>query len=143
MFRTLSAALIYALIVFGIGFVLGTLRNLVLMPLVGILPAVLIELPFMLLACWLVARWVIAHKQVPERVSSRLGMGGVALAVLTLLEALTTFVMFGLPLVTYFASYLSVMALPGLAGQLLFGAIPALLLLVPGGGHSTRDGTQA
>ncbi|MGP6088124.1 hypothetical protein [Antarctobacter jejuensis] len=127
--RILSAALVYALIVFAIGFGLGTLRNLVLIPLVGVLPAVLIELPFMLAACWFVARWVVAHKQVPAQAVLRLGMGAGALVILTGLEALTAFLLFGLPLSLFFSGYLTLPGLAGLSGQLIFAAIPALLLL--------------
>lgn len=142
MARALSAALIYAIIVFAIGFALGVIRNLVLIPRVGVLPAVLIELPFILLASWVVVRRVVAHARVPAQISTRLVMGLVALAILTLFETLTAYLLFGLTMSVYLAGYLTVTGLPGLLGQLLYALFPVLLLLGPGGDRG-RDGTQA
>ena len=52
----IAAALRYFGIIFALGFVLGTIRTLWLAPIVGTVGAVLIELPIMLIASWLVAR---------------------------------------------------------------------------------------
>ena len=52
-------ALIYFALVFGAGFVMGTVRVLWLVPRVGQRAAELIEAPVMLLAMTLAARWVV------------------------------------------------------------------------------------
>ncbi|MBM4254966.1 MAG: hypothetical protein FJ147_03615 [Deltaproteobacteria bacterium] len=54
----LKIAAVYFSLVFGTGFVLGILRVLVLVPLVGTRAAELIEMPFMLLAIMVAARWL-------------------------------------------------------------------------------------
>ncbi len=53
-----KAAVIYSGMVFGVGFVLGPFRVLVLEPRVGTRAAELLEAPVMLLAIVLVGRWV-------------------------------------------------------------------------------------
>ncbi|SMX47161.1 hypothetical protein [Maliponia aquimaris] len=143
MHRILSAGLSYGLIVFGFGFVLGTLRTILLLPYVSPVTAVLIELPFMLIISWLVARFLVDRRQVPARSGARVAMGALGFAVLMAGEFLLAAALFGLPPATYLAAMLRPDALPGLAGQLVFAAIPLLLLLRQDRGHSGRDGTQA
>jgi hypothetical protein len=54
-----KAAAIYFGLVFGIGFLLGVIRVLVVVPLVGTRYAELLEAPLMLLAMTLAARWLV------------------------------------------------------------------------------------
>ena len=61
MTQTIKAATAYFAIVFGIGFVLGTARVLVIIPRIGELAAVLLEVPVMLATSWFAARWCIAR----------------------------------------------------------------------------------
>jgi hypothetical protein len=56
--RIIAAALLYFAIVFGVGFMLGPIRVLVLEPRLGELWAVACEAPIMLAAIVLAARWV-------------------------------------------------------------------------------------
>jgi hypothetical protein len=80
--RILPAALAYFAIVFAIGFALGTLRVLWLLPAFGERTAELAELPLMLIASALAARWTCARLRVPASRTARLAMGGVALLLL-------------------------------------------------------------
>lgn len=84
--RTLRAALLYFALVFALGFALGTLRVLWLAPALGDRAAELTELPLMLLASALAARWTCARVQVPSAPGPRLAMGGLALLLLLALE---------------------------------------------------------
>ena len=56
--KTVAAAFLYSVTVFAAGFVFGAIRVLWLEPKIGPLAAVLCELPFLLVAMALAARWV-------------------------------------------------------------------------------------
>lgn len=81
-----KAAGIYFTLVFGAGFVLGTIRVLWLVPAVGTRTAELFEMPMMLAIVILSARWVTHQFQIPATASSRLGMGGMALAMVLVFD---------------------------------------------------------
>ncbi len=55
----LRAGAVYFLLVFGTGFVLGTLRVFLVVPVLGAPTAELLETPFMLVAIWFAARWLV------------------------------------------------------------------------------------
>ena len=55
----LRAAAAYWAAVFALGFALGTIRVLWVIPLVGLMPATLIELPLILTGSWLAAGWLV------------------------------------------------------------------------------------
>lgn len=79
----LRAALVYVLLAFALGFVLGPLRELLLAPALGRVGALLVELPVLLAACWWLAPRVM--RRVPPGVG-RLRAGFAALALLLFLE---------------------------------------------------------
>lgn len=84
--QLVKAALVYFALVFGSGFVLGTIRVLWLVPAVGIRTAELLEMPVMLTVIILSARWVVQHFSMPYTAPSRLGMGGIVLALILALD---------------------------------------------------------
>jgi hypothetical protein len=84
--RILKAAASYFALVFGAGFALGTIRILWIVPRLGTRMAELMEAPIMLAITIPVARWVVRRLAVPSTLSSRLGMGCVALLLLLLAE---------------------------------------------------------
>ena len=57
--RATEAGALYAIIVFVIGFNLGTMRLLLLVPRLGETTAVIFEAPIMLAASWFVCRWCV------------------------------------------------------------------------------------
>jgi len=59
MLVAIIAGALYAAVAFLIGFIFGTLRVMVLVPALSDLTAVLLELPFILLASWFVCRWCV------------------------------------------------------------------------------------
>lgn len=81
-----KAGVIYFALVFGTGFVLGTIRTLWIAPRVGNRTAELIEAPLMLPVTIVAARWIVARLAVPARWPPRLGMGAIALALLLVAE---------------------------------------------------------
>ena len=81
-----KAGVLYFALVFGAGFVLGTVRTLWIVPRLGTRTAELIETPIMLAVVIVVARWTVLRLVVPSVPSARLGMGGVALVLMLVAE---------------------------------------------------------
>jgi hypothetical protein len=84
--QILKAGLLYFAIVFGMGFVFGTIRTVWVVPHVGTRLAELIETPIMLVVTIVAARWTVLHLAVPSAPSTRIGMGGLALCLLLVAE---------------------------------------------------------
>ena len=82
----LKAGVLYFGLVFGVGFVLGTIRTLWVVPRVGARMAELMETPVMLVVTIVTARWMVLRLAVPSTPSPRLGMGCIALALLLVAE---------------------------------------------------------
>ena len=81
-FKATKAGALYAIFVFLIGFILGTIRVLLVAPRLGETTAVSIEAPIMLAASWLVCRWCLDRLDVAVTVPARSLMGVVAFLVL-------------------------------------------------------------
>jgi hypothetical protein len=77
--QILKVAILYFALVFGAGFVLGTIRTLLVVPRVGTRMAELMEMPIMLVVTIVASRWVVLRLLVPFVPFARLGMGGIAL----------------------------------------------------------------
>ncbi len=122
--RSLVAGAYYFQIIFALGFALGTVRTLALAPAVGETTAVLIELPILLGAAWVVALRLIRRFKVPNE--HRMTMGALAFTLLMIAEAMLSLFVFGRSLAQHAAHYRSVPGAVGLAGQLVFALIPAL-----------------
>ena len=85
-FRATKAGAFYAIIVFVIGFILGTIRVLRLAPRLGETIAVIVEAPVILAASWFVCRWCVDRLDVRRTVSARSLMGLAAFLVLMSVE---------------------------------------------------------
>lgn len=127
--NTVKAGLAYFLIVFAIGFVLGTIRTLWLSPMIGPFPATLIELPIILTASWVVSGLLINRMQIAAVDRDRLMMGAVAFSVTMIAEVLLGLA-FGRSLADQWSKLIQLAGLTGLAGQALFGLIPWIRLKV-------------
>ena len=100
--KVLKAGVTYFSLVFGTGFILGTIRVTWVVPQVGERIAELIEMPFMLVAIIFAARWVVQKFNIPPILSLRLGMGLIALALIVMLEFTVVLRLRGLTLAEYF-----------------------------------------
>jgi hypothetical protein len=123
---SLVAGTIYFAIVFGAAVVLGILRVLLIAPATGELPAVLMELPLLLVWSWLVCGWVVRWRAVPTGIPARLLMGATGFAVLMIVELGFSVFAEGRSVHTWFHQFQQLPALLGLLGQMAFGFVPLL-----------------
>lgn len=124
--RAVEAGVTYFAIVFAAGFVLGTVRVLLLVPQLGELPAALLELPIMLGISWFVCAKLIARYEVPPRIPPRLTMGFVAFGLLMLAELALSLTLFGRSMTDFVQALATPHGMTGLAGQVLFGLMPVI-----------------
>jgi hypothetical protein len=100
--RILKAALVYFLIVFGIGSLLGPIRILFVVSRLGERMAELLEAPLMLLVIILAASWIVRRFQLPARLVYRLGAGVIAFIIGLVFEFSLVLTLRGLTLREYF-----------------------------------------
>lgn len=121
-----AAALAYALAVFAVGFALGVLRTLVFAQRFGETMAVVIELPLMLAASWIICGMVLKRIRVSPELAPRAAMGALAFAILIACEALVGLALMGLSFEAWLARFSALPGALGLAAQIAFAAMPAL-----------------
>lgn len=84
--QVLEAGVLYFALVSAVGFVLGAVRTLWVVPRVGTRTAELMEMPIMLVVTIVAARWTVLRLSVPMMWSSRLGMGCMAVVLMLVAE---------------------------------------------------------
>ena len=127
-FGVASASLAYFGLVFGIGFILGSIRVPVLVPQIGVRWAELLEAPIMAIATYFAAILVVRRFQVPSSVAHRMVVGLFALSLLVCAELLLAALLQGLTPADYLASRDPVSGPVFFALLGLFAAMPCLLL---------------
>lgn len=122
--RILPTALGYLAMIFTLGFALGTARTLWLAPRLGQTAAVAVEMPLILTASWLAAR----HWTTPRLASRRqaLATGALAFVMLMGAELVLAMLAFGQTPEQWLAALTHLPGSLGLAGQVVFGLMPAL-----------------
>ena len=100
--ETLKAGVLYFVLVFAVGFVLGTIRTLWVVPRLGVRTAELMEAPIMFGVSILAARWVVRHVGIPPLRSRRLALGCIALGLMLLVEFTLVLWIRGLTIRGYF-----------------------------------------
>jgi hypothetical protein len=125
--QILKAGLLYFALIFGVGFVLGTVRTLWIVPRFGTRIAELMEMPVMFVVTVLAARWVARRLCLPPAPATRLGVGFVALAFLLISEFSFVLWLRGLPIGEYLANRDPV---AGTAYIVMLGAFSVMPLLV-------------
>jgi hypothetical protein len=117
---------IYFIGIFLLGFVLGTIRTLFLAPSFGKVPAVLMEIPIILIAAWLLSRFLLNHYRVSHSGRFLLKMGITGLCFLMLTELIISVFVFGNSMNSFFKELVTVHGILGFCGQIVFGLIPVL-----------------
>ncbi|MFM0058431.1 hypothetical protein PQR64_22680 [Paraburkholderia phytofirmans] len=116
----------YALIVFVIGFALGAVRVLVLVPHLGATASVVLETPIMLAASWKVAQWSVQRFNLQPDRRSCLLMGIVAFIVLMVAELGVAVFAFDESPAQYVSGIGSIAGGIGFAAQICFAGFPWL-----------------
>jgi hypothetical protein len=125
--QTLKAGAIYFLLVFAVGWVLGPIRELCLVPHLGRTIGSLLEAPLMVMAIMLAAGWVLRRLDVPHALNARLAVGLVALGILSVAELAGVRWVRGISIHGYLAGYATPPRLISLLSFLLFAAMPSLV----------------
>ncbi|MEQ8405090.1 MAG: hypothetical protein RKE49_08325 [Oceanicaulis sp.] len=125
--RASIAGGVYFAAVFAAGFVLGTVRVLVLEPAIGALGAVLIEAPVILTWSWLVCRALIARMTPAPKVGERALMGAFAFTCLIAAELLLSLTVFGGAARDVVEGWITPAGALGLAGQIAFALFPLVM----------------
>jgi hypothetical protein len=112
--------------VFAIGFVLGVLRTLWLVPLVGERLAELLELPVVVIASWAIARVLMRGRAAALGVGQAGAVGLLALALLLLAEVAVVVLLRAESVAEYVAERDPVAGTAYVGALLLFAAMPAL-----------------
>lgn len=110
---------------FGLIFALGVVRTLWLAPALGSTPAVLVELPIMLGASWLVAQRLVSTPPAMAPAKA-LRAGALVFAMLITAEAGLAVTLGGQSLARWAADLVRTPGWIGLAGQMVFGLMPWL-----------------
>lgn len=125
MASALTFGLAYWAVVFAVAFGCGVVRTLVVAPWIGIVAAVSLEVPLLLGASYVVARALLARH--PLELSQRVAAGAFAFALLMVAEAGLAVTLSGQSFVEWAAGLVRMPGILGLAGQLGFAFIPALV----------------
>jgi hypothetical protein len=125
--RIVKAGLIYFLLVFALGWILGPIRELWAVPRFGRVAASLCEAVLMLIAMSISAQWVIRRFDVRPSPPAPIAIGLVALGVLLPAEITGSLWLRGLSPREYLASFANVPGIISLVMFLLFAAMPALV----------------
>ncbi len=122
-----KAGVVYFAVVFGTGFVLGTIRTLWIVPRLGVRTAELLETPFMFVAIVLTAGWICHRLGNTGGSSIRLGVGFLALALLLVSEVVVGVALLGLSFFEVFTKHDPVSGAVYYALLGIFAGMPWLL----------------
>lgn len=124
MTKALRAGCTYFAGAFAVGFLLGVLRTLVLVPRIGETAAVLIELPIILGVSWLICGRILRRS--PLSAGEAVVMGASAFALLMIAELSMSMLLANRTFTAHLALYSDVAHLLGLAGQIAFALFPVV-----------------
>ncbi len=122
----LKAGFLYFLGIFALGFILGTIRTILLVPRIGPLAGVLLEIPVMLTVSWFFCRRLIVKYSVKTESEYLFIFGGSAFLWLMAAEALMSVLLFGQTWNGYITGILNLPGALGLSAQIVFGIIPVI-----------------
>lgn len=128
--RVLRASMLYFALVFGAGFVLGTLRVVLVVPILGVRTAELLEMPLMGMVILFAARFV--HRRAAKTLAPGefIPVGVIALLLMIGAELLLAYLLQHQTIPQYVASRDPVSGSVYVAMLLVFAALPAMLAVL-------------
>lgn len=123
--KILLNGLRYFAIVFALGFLLGTVRVLLLVPRTGEAVAELIEIPVILVCIFFIARWL--HRRYPQEAGPWILSGLIALALLLSFEFTVVLAIRGMSIGEWFVSRDPLAFAAYLASLPAFALMPAFV----------------
>jgi hypothetical protein len=124
--QRLIAVFVYVLIVYVCGIATGIVREFFITPRTGLTLALWIELPVMVGASFLAARFIVCRFAVESCLQVRLSLGLLGLALLVVAEEIMSWVLRGVSVFTLWAHFSVLAAVANFAGLLLFAIMPVL-----------------
>ena len=128
--KILSAAACYFAIVFGVGLLVGPIRVIWLEPWFGTTIAVLCELPILVIAMVIAARWVPTRVGLSTDLGSLASMGIIALILQQIADFTVGMSLRAIPATEQLAYLMTPAGLIYGAALLAFAAMPTLVVLV-------------
>jgi hypothetical protein len=128
--RIFAGGVMYFVLVFGAGFILGSIRIPFMTPRFGERISELIEMPVMFVVVLLSARFVARRFSLPATTSTRLFVGLIALGLMLVAEFLLAVAVQDRSLGAYIASRDPISGTVYLAMLVLFGLMPLILARV-------------
>lgn len=125
--RALTSASVYFLALFALGFVLGTIRVMFVVPRYGELIATSAEVPVMLMAALFACRWAIRRWRVPPSLVIRWAMVLWFLALLFAFETVLGAMLFGRSVAEQWVLFASPAGLVGLSAQIIAALLPVFV----------------
>ena len=119
------AGLLYFMAVFTLAFALGIARVLVIAPRLGPTTAVLLEIPILVGASWIVARRLLRNRSLTT--PQRAVMGATAFTLTMASEAALAVIMRGQSVTGWATAIATLLGLAGLVGQIVFAGMPIFL----------------
>lgn len=123
----LKAPFLYFLLVYLAGFALGTVREFLVTPAVGLTNALLIETPVMVVVCLFAARFVLDRTPEARTPGDRLFVGCAAFILLLLAEEAMSQILRGISIFTLWADFELLAAIANIVGLSLFMLMPLLV----------------
>jgi hypothetical protein len=125
--RLLKPAAIYFAVVFAAGFLLGTIRILLIVPRIGVRAAELIETPVMLLVSAFVARWILRQFPNIRGSADSLAVGLIAVVLLLAAELAVGIFLFHLSITDALVKTDPVLAVAYYCTLCLYSLLPFIL----------------
>ena len=126
--QVIEAAITYFVLVFGLGFLLGSIRVPFIVPRLGTRKAELLEMPFMLVGILLAARFIVKQFALPDTILAYLSVGVLALGLVLIAELLLVVVLQGGTIRQYIDSRDPVSGSAYLILLLIFAIMPLIIM---------------